>query len=493
MAVKIENYEKLRQNKSVKGLRLAHYLGVGIFRYFAKQTIYKMKSINPYTGQIISEFKPHSAAQTGSIIAAMDKAFRQWSKQSPEARCELIAAMGHTLEAQKEELAQLITNEMGKPLRESIAEIEKCALLCNHHSQPESAVLQPTTVKTEAQETYITYEPLGTIFAIMPWNFPFWQVMRFAIPNLMAGNTALLKHSTNVNGCALAIEKLFLEAGFPENVFRAILIPHEEVEAVIANKHIKGITLTGSERAGKAVASLAGKYLKKSVLELGGSDPFIVFADADIGNTCLAGLRSRMINSGQVCISAKRFLVEAAVMDEFISETLALMENLELGDPMDLKTDIGPMARPDLVDQIEKQLNDSLQMGAKLLFGGKRYRDHSMIFEPTLITHVTDEMPVIKEETFGPLSVVIPFHTVDEAIRIANDSRFGLAASVWTNDLEKAKYVASKLEVGGVFVNSMTKSDPRLPFGGIKNSGYGRELSAFGIKEFMNIKTNWID
>ncbi len=452
-----------------------------------------MKSINPYSGQVIAEYKPHSMGQAESIIAAMDAAYRSWRKLSPDERCKLVAAMGRELEAQKEALAQLITNEMGKPLRESIAEIEKCALLCNHHSQPESAVLQPTTVKTEAQETYISYEPLGTIFAIMPWNFPFWQVMRFAIPNLMAGNTALLKHAPNVNGCALAIEKLFLEAGFPENVFRAIMIQHEDVEAVIANKYIKGVTLTGSGRAGKAVASLAGKHLKKSVLELGGSDPFIVFADADIGNTCLAGMRSRLMNAGQVCISAKRFLVEASVMDEFINETLSLMQNLKLGDPMDLQTDFGPMARPDLVDQIEKQLNESIRMGAKLLLGGKRHPNHPLIFEPTLITHITDDMPVIKEETFGPLSVVIPFETTDEAIELANNSHFGLAASVWTNDLEKAKYVAAQLEVGGVFVNSMTKSDPRLPFGGIKNSGYGRELSTFGIKEFMNIKTNWID
>jgi len=452
-----------------------------------------MKSINPYSGQVIAEYKPHSMGQAESIIAAMDAAYRSWRKLSPDERCKLVAAMGRELEAQKEALAQLITNEMGKPLRESIAEIEKCALLCNHHSQPESAVLQPTTVKTEAQETYISYEPLGTIFAIMPWNFPFWQVMRFAIPNLMAGNTALLKHAPNVNGCALAIEKLFLEAGFPENVFRAIMIQHEDVEAVIANKYIKGVTLTGSGRAGKAVASLAGKHLKKSVLELGGSDPFIVFADADIGNTCLAGMRSRLMNAGQVCISAKRFLVEASVMDEFINETLSLMQNLKLGDPMDLQTDIGPMARPDLVDQIEKQLNESIRMGAKLLLGGKRHPNHPLIFEPTLITHITDDMPVIKEETFGPISVVIPFETTDEAIELANNSHFGLAASVWTNDLEKAKYVAAQLEVGGVFVNSMTKSDPRLPFGGIKNSGYGRELSTFGIKEFMNIKTNWID
>jgi succinate-semialdehyde dehydrogenase / glutarate-semialdehyde dehydrogenase len=452
-----------------------------------------MKSINPYSGQVIAEYKPHSMGQAESIIAAMDAAYRSWRKLSPDERCKLVAAMGRELEAQKEALAQLITNEMGKPLRESIAEIEKCALLCNHHSQPESAVLQPTTVKTEAQETYISYEPLGTIFAIMPWNFPFWQVMRFAIPNLMAGNTALLKHAPNVNGCALAIEKLFLEAGFPENVFRAIMIQHEDVEAVIANKYIKGVTLTGSGRAGKAVASLAGKHLKKSVLELGGSDPFIVFADADIGNTCLAGMRSRLMNAGQVCISAKRFLVEASVMDEFINETLSLMQNLKLGDPMDLQTDIGPMARPDLVDQIEKQLYESIRMGAKLLLGGKRHPNHPLIFEPTLITHITDDMPVIKEETFGPISVVIPFETTDEAIQLANNSHFGLAASVWTNDLEKAKYVAAQLEVGGVFVNSMTKSDPRLPFGGIKNSGYGRELSTFGIKEFMNIKTNWID
>jgi succinate-semialdehyde dehydrogenase/glutarate-semialdehyde dehydrogenase len=401
--------------------------------------------------------------------------------------------IGDVMADHKEQLAILITNEMGKPIRESRAEIEKCILLCRHYSKPENAGLNPVQVKTEASESYVTFEPMGVIFAIMPWNFPFWQVLRFAVPNLVAGNTTLLKHAPNVCGCALAIEDLFIKAGFPANVFRALIIHHDETEAIIAHPFVKGVTITGSEKAGKAVATLAGKFLKKSVMELGGSDPFIVFADADVGNTCLVGLKSRMMNAGQVCISAKRFIVEQDIMGDFLAETLSLMEDLRMGDPLDPETDLGPMARPDLLDQIEKQVNDSISMGAKLLFGGRRHEKYPAIYLPTLLTDVHWEMPVVEQETFGPVSVIMPFSTAEEAIRLANNTRFGLAASIWTEDISKAKRMAALIESGAVFINSMTKSDPRLPFGGVKNSGYGRELSTFGIREFLNIKTHWID
>ncbi len=452
-----------------------------------------MQSINPYTGEIIATYQVHSRLETLAIIDKVQQAWKIWKKRPTEERAALIAKLGELMEQKKHALASLITNEMGKPIRESIAEIEKCIGLCRYHSLKENAGAASSSINTEAAESYVSFEPMGIVFAIMPWNFPFWQVMRFAIPNLAAGNAALLKHAPNVTGCALAIEKLFLEAGFTENTFRVLVIPHEEAETVIAHPHTIGVTLTGSGRAGSAVAALAGKHLKKSVLELGGSDPFIVFADADLGNTCLMGVKSRMINTGQVCISAKRFLVENAVFDEFISETLSLMQALKAGDPMLPDTDIGPMARPDLVEQIAKQVNTSIAMGAKLLAGGSPVPANPMIFQPTLLTNVKAGMPVLDEETFGPVSVVIPFETVDEAITLANNTPFGLAASVWTNDIDKAKYVGQRLACGGVFVNSMTKSDPRLPFGGIKASGYGRELSAFGIREFLNIKTYWID
>jgi succinate-semialdehyde dehydrogenase / glutarate-semialdehyde dehydrogenase len=455
--------------------------------------MHSMESINPFTGLSLGTYRTFTSEQTIGIVKASAAAFYFWRQQQLMDRCNFIQKLGDILSAEKEHMAQLITAEMGKPIRESRAEVEKCVLLCRHYANPANADLDPLHIKTEASESFVSFEPLGVILAIMPWNFPCWQVLRFAVPNLVAGNTTLLKHAPNVFGCALAIEELFVKAGFPANVFRALIIHHDEVENVIAHPFVKGVTITGSERAGKAVAALAGKYLKKSVMELGGSDPFIVLADADLANTCLIGLKSRMMNAGQVCISAKRFIVEDELVDDFIAETISLMENLKVGDPLDTETDIGPMARPDLVDQIEKQVNDSISMGASLMFGGKRHEKYPTIFLPTLLTNVRPEMPVVEQETFGPVSVVIPFNTTDEAIRIANNTRFGLAASIWTEDVQKAKKMAQLIDAGAVFVNSMTKSDPRLPFGGVKNSGYGRELSSFGIREFLNIKTNWID
>ncbi len=453
----------------------------------------KLISTNPYTGKVLAEYDCHSTQEVSQKIEAMHQAFLQWREQPPMARMELIGKLGDIMDKRKKELATQMSTEMGKPMREALAEMDKCMGLCRYHSKAENYFLGSVPISTEAEESFVSYEPLGIVFAIMPWNFPFWQVIRFAVPALLARNAALLKHAPNVNGCALVIQDLFKEAGFPSDIFQALVIHHDEAESVIANPLVKAVTLTGSERAGKAVAALAGKYLKKTVLELGGSDPFVVFADADLEKSCAAGVQSRMQNSGQVCISAKRFIVEKSMMDVFIEKTISRFNALKMGDPLDESTDIGPMARPDLVDQIEKQVQQSVEMGAKLHCGGKRHPANPMIYEPTLLTHVHKDMPVIREETFGPVAAIMPFSSEEEAIQMANATQYGLGASVWTKDFEKGKRVASQIDAGGVFVNSMTKSDPRLPFGGTKNSGYGRELSAFGLREFVNIKTNWIE
>ena len=451
-----------------------------------------MKSINPYTGQLIKEYKNHTISEIIDIIKNVNGCFLDWKMTPFSLRSELMRKAAQILRENATEYAKLITLEMGKIINESKAKVEKCANLCDFYADNAENFLKNEIIKTDADLSYIKYEPIGTIFAIMPWNFPFWQVFRFAVPNIMAGNTALLKHSPNVSGCALMIEEIFRKAGFPKDVFRTILLPAELSEKVIANKLIKGVTLTGSPKAGSAVASLAGKYLKKSVLELGGSDPYIVLKDAEINKSCKTGTCSRMMNSGQVCISAKRFIVEDDIADKFIEQQKSILNIIILGNPLDENTDMGPMARKDLVENIHHQVTESIKMGAKLICGGKISKENNMFYQPTLLTNVKKGMPVLDEETFGPVSVVIPVKNADEAIKIANDSMFGLGASIWTKDIRKGEEIANKIEAGAVFVNGMTKSDPRLPFGGIKNSGYGRELSYHGIKEFMNIKSVWI-
>ena len=409
-----------------------------------------------------------------------------------EQRLPHLMKLSELLMSQKETLAHLITSEMGKPIRESRAEIEKCAWLARFLSNEEVLGLQSRPVNTEGKAAWVSYEPLGLIFAIMPWNFPFWQALRLALPAMAAGNGVLLKHAPNVFGAALALEKLCEEAGFPPGLFTALNIPVKDTEIVIAHPAVRAVSLTGSESAGKSVAALAGKYLKKSVLELGGSDAFIVFPDADLPSAAKAAVQSRMLNSGQVCIAAKRFIVHEKVMDAFTENLAGLLLQLRMGDPIDENTDMGPLARPDLTLQLEAQLEQSLRMGAQCLTGGKRAAINPEIFEPTLLINIAPEMPVWKEETFGPLMPVMSFRDTAEAIRLANDSRFGLGASIWTKDLNFAQQIMPQLEAGAIFVNSIVKSDPRLPFGGIKNSGYGRELSLEGIKEFVNIKSNWI-
>jgi len=459
------------------------------FSYFAANPQTMLISSNPYTREVIATYDVHSDKVTDDKINHCHQAFNELKLMNPDQKAALFQNLAISLENKKNDLARLITYEMGKPISESISEIEKCIWLCRHYSSTINFLIPQDTIETDQQITHIVYEPLGVIFAIMPWNFPFWQVFRFAIPNLAAGNSCLLKHAPNVTGCAISIQNLIAEVGFPEGTFISLQIDLQQVEQVISNSKVRGVSLTGSAVAGKSVASLAGKHLKKCVLELGGSDPFIVFADAEIEKSCFTGLRSRMLNAGQVCIAAKRFIVQDSVFDKFTECFVEQAKGIILGDPLLKTTTMGPLARMDLVEQVERQVNVSVEMGARVLLGAKRWRMHTGFYEPTILTEVTTSMPVFAEETFGPVAVIIPFKDVDEAIGIANESPFGLGAGLWTSDMEKAKYAAARIEAGAVFTNSMVRSDPRLPFGGSKSSGFGRELHLIGMKEFMNVKT----
>ncbi len=449
-----------------------------------------LKSINPFTGEEVSTYKEFTQEQLNSVLENTNESFKVWKNERFKEKAELLKKMSALLIERKEEYAILITSEMGKIISESRAEIEKCAWLCEYYAENSEDLLKPEFIETDAGKSYVRYDAVGIIYGIMPWNFPFWQVLRAAVPTIMAGNTFVLKHAPNVMGCGLAMEKLFIESGFPKNIFSNLLIDIDLSETVIASPFVQGVTLTGSQRAGSAVAAQSGKYLKKTVMELGGSDPYIVLKDAEINTSCKTGVCSRMLNAGQVCISAKRFIVEEEIFDEFVEQQKALLENMVLADPMLETTDMGPMARPDLLAGIENQVEESVKMGAEIITGGKRI--DNKFYSPTLITNVSKGMPVYDEETFGPVSVVIPAKDAEDAIRIANDSNYGLGASIWTQDLKLAEKLAGKIEAGAVFINGMTKSDPRLPFGGIKQSGYGRELGGLGIREFTNAKTVWV-
>ena len=451
-----------------------------------------MKSINPFNNKLIKEYKEHSVSDVDSIIKDVHKELKTWKNTSFDERSKLMKNAGEILRSESEKFAELMTSEMGKVILQAKAEIEKCAALCDYYAENAQQILCDEFIQTDASKSFVSFEPIGSIFAIMPWNFPFWQVFRFAVPNLIAGNTAILKHAPNVCGCSLAIEEIFQKAGFPKNVFRSLIIPVELAEQVITNDLVAGITLTGSAKAGSIVASQAGKYLKKSVLELGGSDPFIVLKDADLSKACQTGTDSRLLNAGQVCISAKRFIVEEEIADEFIEFQKHLFENYKIGDPMKTETKMGPMARLDLLENIIDQVQKSIEMGASLICGGKIIESDGFFYQPTILTNVKKGMPVYDEETFGPVSVIIRVKNTEEAIKVANDTIYGLGASIWTSDLSRGEAVARKIEAGAVFVNGMTKSDARLPFGGIKKSGFGRELASYGIKEFLNIKTIWI-
>ena len=451
-----------------------------------------MRSINPANNELIREYPVHSAEDIKVIVQSVHTTWESWKDKTFDDRSGLFRNAARILRDKKNVYARLMTMEMGKLIRESIAEIEKCALVCDFYADHAKEMLKDDEIGSDAIRSFVTFQPLGVILAVMPWNFPFWQVFRFAAPSLMAGNAAVLKHASNVPGCALAIEEIFQEAGFPSDLFRTLMIPSHAVGQVIANRYIAAVTLTGSEKAGSEVASLAGKMIKKTLLELGGSDPFIVLDDADLDMAVKTAVTARMLNQGQSCIAAKRFIVAEQIAGSFENALLHIIASLQTGDPMDEATQVAPLARPDLVDEIERQVNESVAQGARLVIGGKRREGPGCYFEPTILADVKKGMSVYHEETFGPVIAIIPVANEAEAIFVANDSEFGLGGCVWTNDLKRGEAVARKVVTGAMFVNGMTKSDPRLPFGGVKKSGYGRELGSIGIKEFVNIKTIWI-
>lgn len=449
-----------------------------------------MQSINPYTGEIIQTYPECTAEEVKSIIIEVDNAFQQWKLTDLEYRSVLMKNLQNQLIDHKAQLASIMTAEMGKVHHEAMSEIEKCAFVCSYYASYAASFLKNEKVATESSEAYISYQPLGTVLAVMPWNFPFWQVFRFLAPALMAGNTVLLKHSANVPGCALAIEEMIREAGFPTNVFRTLLIGSSMVKEVIEHPLIKAVTLTGSTPAGRSVAATAGSVLKKTVLELGGSDPYIILEDADVHTAAGLCVKSRLINAGQSCICAKRFIIAEPIYEDFKAEFLRLMGEATYGDPLDAHTTIGPLARVDLRDELHQQVEESRLMGATVLLGGAVPEGKGAFYPPTVLENVIPGMPAYHEELFGPVAVLFRFKTEEDAISIANGTVFGLGAGVFTSNVDKGKMLAEKgLEAGCVFVNDYVKSDPRLPFGGVKESGYGRELSTVGIHEFMNIKT----
>lgn len=450
-----------------------------------------MKSVNPFNNKLIAEYHEMTSAEVDTVVNSNFEAWQSWKQTSFSHRSSLMFEAAKVLRQKKEELVKLITDEMGKRIAESLAEVEKCAWVCEYYAEHAENMLADEPIETDGQKSMAVFQPIGPVLAVMPWNYPFWQVFRFAAPALMAGNAGLLKHASNVQGCSLAIENVFIEAGFPNDIFRSLIIGSSKVEAVIANHKVRAVTLTGSEYAGSQVAAAAGKYLKKSVLELGGSDPLIVLDDANLDEAAKVGVQSRMLTSGQTCIAAKRFIVVEKVADEFLQRLKAELQKYQTGDPVDTNTLLAPLAKRNFVDEVHKQVTDSIAMGAKLELGGELLTD-GCFYPATLLTNVTSEMPVFKEETFGPVIAFIRVKDEEEAIELANDSIFGLGAAIWTNDVARGERVARKIEVGAIFINGLVKSDPRLPFGGIKNSGYGRELSDYGIKEFCNIKSVWV-
>ncbi|HEV2472709.1 MAG TPA: NAD-dependent succinate-semialdehyde dehydrogenase [Chthonomonadales bacterium] len=449
-------------------------------------------SINPANEEILQTFEPFSAAQVDQALQEARQAFKSWRETSFAERGALFHRMARYLRDHKEELGRLATLEMGKPIVEAEAEAEKCAWNCDFYADNAERYLADEQVATNATQSYVEFQPLGVILALMPWNYPYWQVIRFAAPALMAGNTAVLKHASNVSMCALKVEQIFQECGFPPGVFSTVLVPGAETGSLIADRRIAAVTLTGSDIAGVAVASASGRVLKKNVLELGGSDAFIVLEDADLDGAAQMAVKARFQNTGQSCIAAKRFIVVESVAKAFEQKFVEAASQLKVGDPLQRETQIGPMARGDLRDALEQQVADSVKMGARVLLGGKPLPGKGYFYEPTILTQITSEMPMFNEETFGPAAAVIYAHDAEHAVALANDSDFGLGGNLWTGNIERGRRLARHFESGAVFINSMTASDPRLPFGGIKRSGYGRELSSFGIREFVNVQTVWI-
>jgi succinate-semialdehyde dehydrogenase/glutarate-semialdehyde dehydrogenase len=451
-----------------------------------------IESVNPSTGELIRKYEEMPAADAAAAIAETHAAWRAWRRTPFRERAAPMKKAAEILRARKDEFARLMAMEMGKPLKQAVAEAEKCALGCDYYAENAEAHLAPETVRTDASRSYIAFEPLGVVLAVMPWNFPFWQVFRFAAPALMAGNAGVLKHASNVPGCALAIEAIFIEAGFPKGVFRTLLVGSTQVKALIEHPLISAVTLTGSTPAGKAVAAQAGAVIKKTVLELGGSDAYIILEDADLELAVQTCVTSRLINSGQSCVNAKRFIVVEPLLADFTARFVAVVKAKKLGDPLAEGTDIGPQARADLRDELHDQVRASVAKGAKLLIGGEVPPGKGSFYPPTVLTGVKPGMPAYDEELFGPVAAIMAATDEADAVRIANDSIFGLGAAVFTRDLTRGERVARELEAGCTFVNTLVASDPRLPFGGVKESGYGRELGTYGIREFTNVKTVYV-
>ncbi len=450
------------------------------------------ESINPATGHLIQQYPAMSAAMLAAALEDARSAATAWARVDVSLRASMLERLATLLEANQQALVRLIVQEVGKPLAEARAEIDKCALLCRYYATHAVDFLASESIETAAQDSQVSHQPLGVVLGIMPWNFPFWQVFRFAVPVLTAGNTALLKHAPNVCGCALAIEALFLEAGYPEGVLRALLIEVDRVESVIQHDAVQGVALTGSERAGAAVAAIAGRAIKKTVLELGGSDPYLICADADLDLAAAKCVQSRLNNCGQTCISAKRLLVHAAVLEPFTQKLVAEIAKRRMGDPENATTNLGPMARADLRANLQRQVDASVAAGARCVLGGNVPEGPGLFYPPTVLTQVRPGMPAFDEEVFGPVVAIIAVQDDADAIGLANQSAYGLGAAVFTQDIERAKRLAHQLECGACFINDFVKSDPRLPFGGIKRSGYGREMSAIGIREFVNVKTIYV-
>jgi succinate-semialdehyde dehydrogenase/glutarate-semialdehyde dehydrogenase len=449
-------------------------------------------SINPATGEKLKDFSAFDDSEIEKRLSRAENAFRKYRRTTFTERTELLHGVAELLFQEKNKFAEIITLEMGKLFHDSVAEIEKCARGCRFYAENGERFLEDEVAQTDAAKSYVEYQPLGPVLAIMPWNFPFWQVFRFAAPALMAGNIGLLKHASNVPQCALAIEEIFCRAGFDDGVFQTLLIEPEQVEKVIVDPRVKAVTLTGSEKAGSAVASTAAREIKKSVLELGGSDAFIVMPSADFENALSTAVKARIINTGQSCIAAKRFMIADQIYDKFLNQFVARMRALKVGDPMDPATDTGPLATEQILRGVHDQVQKTIAAGAKLLTGGNRIHGPGFFYEPTVLVDVPKESPAYREEVFGPVAAIFRVRDVHNAIELANDTTFGLGSSAWTNDREEQKLFASELDTGMVFINAMVASDPRLPFGGVKRSGFGRELGAAGIREFTNAKTIWI-
>ena len=452
-----------------------------------------LKSINPATEEVVREFSELEGSQIEQALADAHDAFSRWRILSFDARAEPLGEAAKLLRSRKTELGKIITTEMGKTLKDASAEVEKCALVCDYYADNAAQFLAPESIETDATKSYVRHDPIGVVLAVMPWNFPFWQVFRFAAPALMAGNVGLLKHASNVQMCAEAIEHLLTEAGFPAGCFTNLPIGSGKVDAIIRDPRVRAVTLTGSEYAGSQVAKTAGEMIKKTVLELGGSDPFIVLSDADIDQAARLALAARLqFNAGQSCISAKRFIVEEPVVETFTAKLRKAVSELVIGDPMDEGTVVGPLSSEQILTDVESQVQASLDKGATLVCGGQRLTDKGYFYSPAVLSGVEPGMPVYHEEVFGPVLPIIAVKDADEAIRVANASDYGLAGSVFSADIARAEAIAAKLDTGSIFINGQVKSDPRLPFGGVKQSGYGRELSHHGIREFVNIKTVWV-